>query len=256
MATVRIPAERHHYITKLIRKRSIVTVAELSKALEVSDLTVRRDLHHLEKHGILERTHGGAVATRRQIGEGFYDYKNQVDQREKEAIGRASAELVENGDTLLVNAGSSTHQVLNHLDRTDVLVITNSLNAVAALRGKNVKLILTGGNYSPHSNSVSGSFAEMMLGQVYGSKAIIGVDGISCRYGITTANQQEADINRCFIARTTGPKIVVASRSKFGVVSNFVSGSIKDIDIVVTDSGFDEAYRECIEAAGVKIVIA
>ncbi len=256
MAEDLIPAERHEYIVKQVAEKQIIRVSELSKMLGVSELTIRRDLDHLEKRGVLERTHGGATATHRILHEALYNQKNQFEKVEKATIGKVAASFVESGDTVLMNAGSTTYEVFRHLDKKGICIVTNNLGALSALEGKDVELILTGGNYRRNSNSLSGRFAESVLNLVYGSKAIIGVDGISCKYGLTTASQIEAGFNRLILERTNGPKIVVASHSKFGVIASFVSAAIEDIDIIVTDSGFDSSYRECFESAGVKVVVA
>jgi len=252
-----IPAERRRRIREIIQSQGSVRVSALSQLLGVSELTIRRDLEQLEKTGLLERTHGGAVLSHRMRHEPLYTEKDRIHRKEKQAIGLAAAALVEDGDTLLINSGSTTLQIFRHLGGYKHLrVITSNMGAFREVQGLGLELILTGGTYREQSNSLVGPLATLCLQQVYGSRCFIGVDGVSARYGLTTPIAQEAEIARMMIERTHGPVIVVADHSKMGVVANFVTAPIHKIDILITDSGFDEAYREDLEAKGVQIIIA
>ncbi len=252
-----IPAERHERIHAVLRERGVVKVAELSELLGVSEITIRRDLEVLERKGILERTHGGAVYTHRMSIEPLYTEKDRIHRREKQQIGRAAAQLVEAGDTLLVNSGSTTLQVIRHLvGRRDIRIITSNVSALLVAQQEEMDLLLIGGLFRPQSNSLVGPLATLALQQVCGSKAIIGVDGISYKYGLTTPVLQEAEIARMMIERTQGPVIVVADHSKVGMVSNFVTAPLEKVDILVTDEKLDEGYRRGLEERGVQVIIA
>jgi len=222
----------------------------------VSELTIRRDLDDLEKKEILERTHGGAVYNQRMRTEPLYEQKYRIRRREKEAIGQAAAKLIEDGDTLLINSGSTTREVIHNITRKKVRIITSNLGALFELKESDIELILIGGYYRYQSNSLVGTIASLSLKQVYGSKAIIGVDGISIKYGLTTPILEEAEIARQMIERTPGPIIVVADHSKVGVVSNFLTASIDKVSILVTDGGIDDGYRNDLENEGIKVVVA
>jgi DeoR family fructose operon transcriptional repressor len=249
-----IPAARRQHIEHLVREDGVVKVADLSRELGVSELTIRRDLDSLERKGVLERTHGGAISSRRLSEEPPYTQKDQQFRAEKAAIGRAAAALVEDGDTVLINSGSTTLQVFPHLRDRHVRVITSNTAAIGP--PGEMELILLGGLYRPQSNSIVGGLAALTLAQVYGSKAVIGVDGVSFKYGLTTPAEPEAQIARLMIERTRGPVIVVADHRKLGVVSNFLSASIEKVDVLVTDRDFDQGLREELEAAGLRIVVA
>lgn len=257
MAPGLIPAERRERIHALLRERGVVKVAELSEMLGVSEITIRRDLEVLERKGILERTHGGAIYSHRMRVEPLYTEKDRIHREEKRLIGQMAARLVDEGDTLLVNSGSTTLQVIRHLvNRRDVRVITSNLGAVLAVQEGSLELILIGGVFRAQSNSVVGPLASLSLQQVCGSKAIIGVDGISFKYGLTTPILQEAEIARTMIERTQGPVIVVADHSKLGMVANFVTAPLEKVDILVTDEGLDEDFRQGLEERGVKVIVA
>lgn len=251
-----IPAARQQKIYETVREKGIVKVADLSSALKVSEITIRRDLDILEQKGFLERTHGGAIFTQRMKTEPLYIQKNLKYRDEKEAIGREINNLIEDGDTLLINSGSTTLQVIRHIRKNGINVITSNVGAVTKPNDKIKSLILVGGIYRYQSNSLVGGFTSLVLNEVYGSKAIIGVDGISVKYGLTTPVHQEAEVAKTMIERTKGPVIVVADHRKLGVTSNFLTAPIEKVDILVTDDKFNEDYREELENAGVKIVIA
>lgn len=256
MAQTYIPADRQTRIQRLIEEKGVVKVVELSRMFSVTELTIRRDLDVLEKQGILDRTHGGAILRHRMKTEPLYSEKDQVHRLEKEAIGKAVNDLVEQGDTLLVNTGSTTSQVLGQLSGKHVRVITSNANALMEVTDPNIELILTGGIYRRQSNSLIGFFAHSLLDQVCGSKAIIGVDGLSIKFGLTTPIHQEAEVTRLMIERTQGPVIVVADHSKMGVVSNFATAPIKKINMLITDSGIKPDFKKMIEELGIKVIIA
>lgn len=256
MAVHRIPAERQHTIHRLAEERGIIGVGELSELLEVSEITIRRDLAVLERRGVLERARGGAIYTHRNRVETLFAQKGLDSRGEKEAIGRTAADLIEDGDTVLINGGSTTLEVIRRLRAKKVRVITN--NVAAAFEGQDlgVELIFLGGEYRSQSNSVVGGFAAMTLQQVYGSKTVVGIDGVSVRDGLTSFVAQEAEVTRHMIERTRGMVIVVADHAKLAVVSNFVAASIDAVDILVTDEESPLEYRGELEQAGVRIITA
>jgi DeoR family fructose operon transcriptional repressor len=222
----------------------------------VTELTIRRDLDVLEKQGVLDRTHGGAILRNRTRIETLYTEKDQQQREEKEAIGRAVSLLLEKEDTLLINTGSTTTQVIRHLPEKQLRVISNNASSLVELVSSDAELIVTGGLFRRKSNSLIGGFALENLSHVCGSKAVIGVDGISIRYGMTTPVHQEAEISRAMINRTEGPVIVVADHTKIGVVSNFVIAPIERVSVLITDAKIDEGYKRELEQLDIKVFIA
>jgi len=251
-----IPADRQRRIQRMIQENGIVRVSELSRLFNVTELTIRRDLDLLEKHGILDRTHGGAILRHRISIEPLYAEKNQINREEKEAIGKAVNLFIEEGDTILTNTGSTIAHVLRNLTGKNIRVITSSARAVLDVKNPDVELILTGGVYRPQSNSLIGGFTRATLQQVSGSKAIIGIDGVSIQYGLTTPVHQEAEIGRLMIERTQGPVIIAADHSKMGVVSNFVTAPIDSITMLITDAKVKSDFVEELENRNIKVVIA
>lgn len=229
----------------------------LSGLLAVSELTIRRDLEQLERDGILERTHGGAIYSHRMWQEPLYTDKDRIHREEKRQIGAAAAALVEDGDTLLINSGSTTLQIFRHLTgRKNLRVITSNAGALAEAQGSGLELILVGGVYRKQSNSLVGPLATASLQQAYGNKCFIGVDGVSRKFGLTTPTLQEAEIARTMIERTNGQVIVVADHSKLGVVADFMTAPIEKVNTLVVDGSFNENYRAELEELGIEILVA
>ncbi len=256
MVQTYIPADRQTRIQRLIKEKGVVKVIELSRMFNVTELTIRRDLDVLEKQGILDRTHGGAILRHRMKTEPLYTEKDQTSRLEKEAIGKMANTLVEQGDTLLINTGSTTTQVLRYLSGNRLTVVTSNVNAIAEVEDPNIELVLTGGTFRKQSNSLIGIFAHTVLDQVCGSKAIIGVDGLSIKFGLTTPIQQEAEVTLKMMERTQGPVIVVEDHKKMGVVSNFQTAPIKNINMLITDSGIKPDFKKLLEDLGIKVIIA
>ena len=251
-----IPAARQSMIVELIKKDGLVTVEALSKRLDVSVITIRRDLSVLEETGVLERTHGGAIFTNSIEREFNYTEKDRLNKEQKESIGKAAAALVEDGDTVFVNSGSTTYQVIRFLEgKKDLQIITNNAAAVADFGGRpGIELILTGGIFRHQSNCLIGEFAISTINMVIASKIIMGVDGMNFKEGLTSPVYQEAGITKVMIDRTQGQVICVADSSKIGRVTNFVTAPLSVLDTLVTDWLLNEELRIEIEDLGIKVM--
>lgn len=251
-----IPVDRQARIQRMIKEKGIINVTELSRLFNVTELTIRRDFDKLEKKGILERTHGGAILRRRVKEEPLYSEKDQKFPSRKEKIGIAVSKIVEPGDTLLINTGSTNTQVLRHLTGRNLCVITSNANALKEVENPDIEVILTGGKFRMQSNSLIGDLTHTILKNVCGSKAIIGVDGVSIKFGLTTPVQEEAAVASLMIEQTLGPVIVVADSSKMGVVSNFVTAPIHKVNMIITDDKIKPGFQKELEDTGIKVIIA
>jgi DeoR family fructose operon transcriptional repressor len=257
MSKVLIPAQRRERIQEYLELHKIARTVDLCSMMDASEATIRRDLERLEQDGILERTHGGAILSQRMILEPEYRQRAQNYPEEKQIIGALAASLIQDGDIVFINSGTSTTQVIHQIrNKAEVTIFTNNLNAALEMEEPDFRHYLVGGEYQPRSKSLAGRFAIENLRQVYANKAIIGVDGISLKHGCTVPANAEAEVVRKMIERTKGQIIVVADHSKWGVVSNFHVATIDEIDILVTDDGFDKSTFESLEAHSVKSLIA
>jgi DeoR family fructose operon transcriptional repressor len=235
----------------------IVRSADLCDLLEASDATVRRDLEWLEREGVLERTHGGAILSQRMNLEPEYRQRAQLNPEEKRRIGIRAAALIEKGDIVFLNSGTTTTQVIRHIrSEADISIFMNNLSGTLEAGEMGFQLYLLGGEFQPRSNSVAGRFAIENLEQVYANKAILGVDGISLKHGCTVPSNAEAEVVRQMIKHTKGEIIIVADHSKWGVVSNFQIATIDEIDKLITDEAVDPSAIESLAEHDVEIMIA
>jgi DeoR family fructose operon transcriptional repressor len=223
--------------------------------LGVSEVTIRRDLEELEAKGLLERTHGGAIEARRLQTEFPYREAAEHNRDEKRMIGQAAARLAQAGETVFLNGGTTTLEVFRHLD-IPVKVVTNHVGIAAESSESPTELHLVGGEFRSNSSSCVGPFATDALRRVFALRAYVGVEGLSIRSGLTTPAAPEAEVAKVMIEQTQGPVIVVADHSKIGLVADFAIASLDDIDVLVTDAGIDEEYREDLSALGIEVLVA
>ena len=196
-----IPAQRFEQIRNRLEITKVVTNAELCELLGISEATVRRDLEWLEKQGVLERTHGGAILSQRLKSEPEYAARALAHPDEKRSIGATAAALIEDGDTIFVNSGTTATQVIGNIpSRAKVTVVTNNLTAALQVHNAGFELILLGGTFYPRSNAVIGHFASENLRRLNANKTFIGADGISLKYGYTVPSNPEAELVRAVIA--------------------------------------------------------
>ena len=240
----------------LLAQQGSVRVIELGEILEVSEITIRRDLEILENEHLLERTHGGAILSHRMRSEPQYAAKHHVHAKEKSQIGAAAAAQVEPRETIFIGSGSTTLQIFNKLIGKKARIITSNAGAVTECQSSDIDLILTGGTYREQSHSFTGSLALYTIQKFYAHKCFIGVDGISLQYGLTTPILEEAEVCRTMIDNTHGQVVVVADSSKMGVVADCLTAPLNKMDVLVTDSAFDEDYRQELEVLGIQIIIA
>jgi len=256
-----IPAQRRNDILFQLEKDQFVRSSTLSEILGVSEATVRRDLEIMEKEGVIERTHGGALLSHLMQSEPDFSTSKETFSYEKECIGAAAADRVESSDTIFMNFGTTTAQVARQLknrsELSDVTVITNNISVLLELQNSPAfNIICLGGHYRSQSNSLVGGLTIKTMDGVYASKAFIGVDGISLKFGCTTPVETDAEISRRMIENTNGQTIIVADNSKWGVVSNFKVVGISRISTWITDDKLAADARKILEDIPVEVVIA
>jgi len=252
-----IPAQRRERIQEYLTIHKVARLADMSKMLNASEATIRRDLEKLEETGFLERTHGGAVLSHRLSREPEYHRRLLDFPDAKRLIGQLAATLIEDGDVVFINGGTTTTEIIRHIrPNADITVITNNLFAALEIGIIGFELILLGGVYQPVSLSVDGIFSINNLKQVYADKTFIGIDGISLKYGCTFPTSAEAEVVRTMMGRTRGPVYIVADHSKWGTVSNYEVANIEKIQSLITDDAFDKTARESLSAQSVEVLIA
>jgi DeoR/GlpR family transcriptional regulator of sugar metabolism len=250
--------ERKKLILEILSKSKAVVIEELSKKMEVSEMTVRRDLLSLEQAGLLTRTHGGAVnaPTHFLLQPSFGD-KEVVNHLEKKAIGAAAARLIKDGDTVGLGCGTTCFQVAKSMDPSfKNTVVTNAVNIAMELSNRlNTQLIVTGGILLPQSFALVDPFAEDVFKRIHIDKLFLGTTGVSLDFGVTTQMLQEASLYRAMISASQ-EIIVVADFSKFGLVTLAPLMEMNCVTHLVTDLTTPPEYLEKIASLGVDVIVA
>jgi DeoR family fructose operon transcriptional repressor len=251
-----IPAQRRDRIQEYLIRNKIATNSTLSVLLEVSEATIRRDLERLEEEGFLERTHGGAVLRVSIPVEPEYLLRAQSHTEEKQLIGARAAAMIEDGDIVFINSGTTTTEIIRSIRlNADIIVVTNNLIAALEVGNVSYQLILLGGNFQHKSNSVAGRFTYDNLNTLYATKTFIGVDGFNLKYGWTVPSNAEAEVIRLMMARTLGPVIAVADHSKWGNVANFEVARIEQIHRLITDEGLNAQACTALAGRSVEVIM-
>lgn len=249
--------ERRETILAELGTKGKVQVHALAGMFNVSTETIRRDLDRLEKEGRLRKVYGGAVQTRSERIEPTFMKRSQMHSGEKRAIGKLAASLVREGETVLLDNGTTTIEIMRELkDRGDVTVITSSVPILAcALDGFQGKVIFAGGEVHMGIQAATGAIAHQLLDQFKVNKAFISAGGISLADGITEYNLEEALLSRKMMQRTE-EAILVADHSKFGVTTFAQIAPIEHISMIVTDPGCSQEWIDALNKLDVEVLIS
>jgi DeoR family transcriptional regulator of aga operon/DeoR family fructose operon transcriptional repressor len=249
--------DRIEQIKKYIEENEQVEVAEISKLFQVSIATARRDLDQLAEDGDIERVHGGARLARKPPPEPPVRLRRSEQADEKLCIARATADLIQDGETILMAGGTTVSEVAKQLaDRKDLTVITNSLLVIEPLANNREIHLVTLGGFFRNSEMLSyGHITEETLGQLYADKVIFGVRAISLERGLTIDYLPELSTDRLML-RKGKEVIVVADYTKFNCESTSLVGPLSSIHKIVTDDKAPAGTVEAIRGMGIEVIIA
>ena len=253
--------ERHTKIVEMVLDKGSISIADITSLFNVSEMTARRDLNELDRQGLLRRVHGGAVANLGRSYEPPFSTRVVKNQLAKQAIGRAAADLIFDGDSIALDVGTTTLEIVPYLkNKRNLTIVTSCLqiaNAVVSHLSLEVdaRLILTGGIVRPRELSMIGAIAEQIYHELHVDKAFIGVGGISLEDGLTEYNFEDTQIKKVLL-RTAREKIVVADSSKFGVTAFATIAPLTAIDWVVTDDHTPLEVVEALQQSGIKVILA
>ncbi len=249
--------QRHAYILDRLRADGAVRVSDLMRQLNVSDMTVRRDLETLEAQGHLVKVHGGATLLRDSaVHEPGFDTKRTLEHDAKLAIARVAAAMVEPGMAVAVSAGSTTYEVSRRLaDVPRLTIVTNSVPAAEVLYhgGRSDQTIILSGGVRTPSDALVGPFAVSALRAVNVDIVFLGVHGMHERAGFTTPNMLEAETNQALI-ETGGRLVVTADHTKWGITGVSTIARLGQADAIITDRDLS-AEAQAVLAAEVGDVI-
>jgi len=243
--------QRRRLILERVQAQGVVTLRELARAVEASEVTVRRDLRLLEQEGLLVRRRGGAALPQER------GPASSRENREKRAIAELAATLVENGDAVLLGAGTTTQQLADQLVGVPGLtVVTNSLLVGEALaRSPQTGVVMTGGSLHGSTYALVGSAAEQSLTGLRARRAFLSGDGLTTEWGLSTATMSAAGVDRA-IAQAAQEVLVLADHTKLGTDSLFQTVPPERVAHLVTDELADPAILARFAAAGVTVHVA
>ncbi len=258
MTVTRDTSHRRLQISELVRQQGSVQVAALARRFGVSLQTVRKDLRYLAERGVMARAYGGAIDAGAVGGaaEPAYEAKRTVRLEEKRRIGRLAATLVQPGDTITIDSGTTGIQLAEALPDMDVTVVTNDFGVLSALAPKHaVRIVMLGGELRRKNMAFYGGLTVEALEDLHVDKLFLGVDGFDLERGITTHYEPEAMLNRKMVAmaRTV---VAITDSSKFGRVCLHRIVPVGELDLLITDTGAPEDIREASQAMGFELLLA
>ena len=247
--------ERRGRLLDLIRVRGFAALEELVRELGVSESTVRRDLDALEEQGAAKRTHGGVLYAGGMPRLAEFDERQPANWAAKRAIAARAAEVISDGETVLLDGGTTTYEVARLLVGRSLQVVTNSLPVANLFASESRSdLVLLGGYVSPRTGVCLGPYANELLGRLHVTTTVLSAAGIADE-GLFNAHLLLAETEQAML-RAAGRVIVVADSSKFGRKSLTLVAPLAEIDAFISDDGLTDDWKARISAAGSELIIA
>src|ERR1700733_7175772 len=248
--------ERRTQILQIIRSAGRVRVNGLATRFNTSAVTIRSDLNELHQRGLVLRSHGGAVLPETILRESPVHERLKTHSDEKRRIGAMAATLIDNGDTIILDSGTTTLEIARQIKKKPGLqVITNGVNIAAELLdARDVQVFIVGGTVRGESASISGHFAEQMFEQFSADKLFLSGAGCDLNFGVSGANLEETMVNRAMI-RIAREIILVADSSKFSKRSMSRIAPFSQVDTVISNTSLDEEVQEKLRAMGCNLIL-
>lgn len=243
MLTV-LPAEREQNIVDYLRQNKTATVHELSTTFDVHDATIRRDLKNLEKYNQIKRTHGGVVLQHDEVTDELnFHERASTHFTEKKSIGKKAATFVKEGDTIIIDSGSTTLQFAKHLiNKKNLTIITNDIHIASILNSSLNKIIVTGGILYKDNYILNGQITDRTLADLNPTKLFLGTPALHFEKGITHYSEELSPAKRIMVKQSK-EIFLLADSSKFDKVSLHSICPISSIDILITND-VNKAYNE------------
>jgi len=247
--------DRRDKIIQKIQDEGAVRVDELSEEFEVSTVTIRNDLDFFEKKGLIDRTYGGALLRNNVYNDPSIEEKKKINVEEKKKIGEYAASLVTDGDSIILDSGSTTREIaLRIKEKSNLTIMTNAINIGLELAGATgLEIMLTGGVLRDKSYSLVGPEAERTMQNYYFDTLFLGVDGMDFEHGLTTSNPLEAQLNRIMVERANRI-IAVTDSSKFGRHSFSYICDLTPINTIVTDKKINSEFEQKFKMREIEVV--
>ncbi|HTV57052.1 MAG TPA: transcriptional repressor AgaR [Terriglobia bacterium] len=251
-----IAEERRQKIVSLLQTEGRVLVSSLSKQFKVSQITIRKDLDSLHSRGLVQRSHGGALApSSSALFDPSLREKQLLHAEEKRRIAVAAAKMVQEGSCVMLDSGTTTAAIAEELKKFSALtVITNAINIAAELASTNLEVILTGGTLRKNSFSLVGPIAEDVLSEMHADIVFLGVDGFDPEIGLTTPNLLESRVNRAMISSAT-KVVAVCDSTKFYRRSLSRIVPVSALHHIITDHGIPHATAESLRKMNIGLTL-
>jgi DeoR/GlpR family transcriptional regulator of sugar metabolism len=248
--------ERRSEIVKIVNSQGKVSTKELSNLLGLSLVTIRNDINQLAELGVIVKTHGGALSTSKVLNfEVPAAAKSLRNRKEKEGIGSMAASLVNDGDVVILDAGSTTFEVAKNIKAKDVTVITNDIQiAYYLIENTRIKTIVPGGTCAPDVYTLVGTQTSKFIEMLHADKVFLGCDAIDFRFGITNRTLEEVAIKQAMINSSDKVIAVVDSTKHDTYVFVKVCG-LADLDVLITDR-ISDTNRAIASDLGVEVLIS
>src|SRR5712671_1303723 len=248
--------ERRRAIIEILDRDGRVLVMDMARRFDTSQVTIRKDLEVLHAHGLVHRTHGGALPSREgALEDPTLREKEKLHHQEKLRIAEHAVGKVKEGQVVILDSGTTTTAIARALRHfQNLTIITNAVNIAAELAGTAVEVILTGGTLRKNSFSLVGPIAEETLRRLSADLLFLGVDGFDVHFGLSTPNLLEAKVNKVMveIAKRT---VVVCDSSKFGRRSLSLIAPPSALHEIITDRGIPKSDLRVLKQAGVEVTV-
>lgn len=249
--------DRHQYILNKLNQEGKINILELIEEMQVSGVTIRKDLKILEDKNLLFRTRGGGSINNPYAVDRPINEKAFINSDEKMRIARAAIELVGNTDSIMIGSGTTAYEFAKVLQSTnDLTVITPAVKVGLELSDRpNIDVLLLGGMIRKNSSSVAGSHAIRILEEISCSLLFIGVDGIDLDFGVSISNLAEASLNQKMI-ETAQTVILLADSTKFDRRGLGKICSLDQVHYIITDNKVSDIMVRAMKERGIKVILA
>lgn len=249
--------QRREKILELLKEDGSAKVIKLAKIFKVSEVTIRQDLEKLESEGYIHREHGGAFLKNVEDHVKSFTLLNQDNLEKKKLIGRRAAELIEMGDSIILDSGSTTTEIARNLiGRSGLTIITNALNIAMILGAEpGIEVIVTGGEFKPPTLSLTGQKAASFFEDIHVDKLFLATAGISLRSGLTYPSLSDIVVKKAMI-EAADVTYLVADSTKIGKNAFASLGALSLIDYIITDPFIDQSHLQLFKDNEIELIIA
>lgn len=248
---------RHRLTMAAVEQKGTIKVAELAAQFGVTEATVRRDLVELDSKNLVKRVHGGVTNSLGRSYEPTLTFRNTVNIGKKARIGKLAAELVNEGDCIALDIGSTTYEVASNLiGKRNLTIITPSFPIASRLINQpDIRLVLTGGIVRPGETSMVGEIAQRTFDILYVDLLFLGVGGIDAKEGLTEYNWDDTLVKKAMLKRAK-KVVIVADSSKHNRIASFLIAPLEKINILITDQEPSSPLKEALKELNIKIIVA